>query len=813
MSSNQQQANINADNNNSQNVSGKSKGKQKKKGEKLDVDLFFANTTPNWASMMEDDSENEIIVPSQYNLPEAPKALVNEIDPTQIPTVPPFKVHLRNLHYELEKEDLEGLFRNLTIIDIQMIKDRTIRTAWIEFETKQDLVQALEFNNRSIRGRNISMSLDRGGGGSGDRYGDRRGRGGFGGRDNTSSDWRSRDTMPPKQVYPPPSVDSYDHAPRTGGYSGGGGGGNRGPRRYGDDDYAPPSSHRNDYGGGGYDDRGGDDRSGYDDRYGRRNDYGHRRGNDSGGNMGGGSGGGSNWRRNENRVAQQPEEPSNWRRDVPPPMHQQQDHSSYEQPRGGGRPLRYDDNNVSSRAMLPPRMASDHHQQQQQQSSYRNDETSGYNDDLYEPSPPSVRNSNQSIDPDMQQSSSRPLRNENTTNTTYENRRPINEQYYQSSDQFRSGNRNPPLMDHPGRERLSSTRSNVSNVDQHSTDDYSSSGGGSNVPATTAAPKERRPFINSSVLDALKKQAAETAQPAKVSNYSSIFGEAKPVDTTEKELEIEKKLLSSKQEAAAAVSATTNEESNKSNTEQPQDSTNDNGGDVSVPPASNVSVPSATTNDRPNRIEHRDYQNRDHRSSDQDSIPPRRRANGGIGSNRMGGGGGGGMRRDYDDRNNGALSDRRMGGGGGGNMRAPRGDYDRMGSGGGGNNAPRMRRDGPRGDSYINNSSGGGGGYNDRRRFGDRDRIGGRRGYGDDNVVAPRYQDRGPRIGSGGGGGYDNNRNRYNSGGSDYLEWSKDDRDSDSKQSFQQTNRITQISYASTNKFEHLGETDDHGSE
>ncbi|OTF74748.1 RNA-binding domain containing protein, partial [Euroglyphus maynei] len=240
---------------------------------------------------MEDDSENDIIVPSQYNLPEAPKALVNEIDPTQIPSAPPFKVHLRNLHYELEKEDLEGLFRNLTIVDIQMIKDRTVRTAWIEFETKQDLIQALDFNNRSVRGRNISMSLDRGGS---DRYGDRRGgRGGFGGRDNTSSDWRSRDSMPPKQVYPPPSVDSYDHAPRTG-YSGGS---NRGPRRYGDDDYQQQSSHRNDYGGGGggggggYDDR-GDDRSGYDDRYGRRNDYGHRRG---------GGGGGSDWRRNDNR--------------------------------------------------------------------------------------------------------------------------------------------------------------------------------------------------------------------------------------------------------------------------------------------------------------------------------------------------------------------------------------------------------------------------------------------------------------------------------------------------------------------------------
>ncbi|KAH9491274.1 Eukaryotic translation initiation factor 4B [Dermatophagoides farinae] len=763
-----QQAN-NADTNNSQNVSGKSKGKQKKKGEKLDVDLFFANTTTNWASIMEDDSENDIIPPSQYNLPDAPKALVNEIDPSQLPSVPPFKIHLRNLHYDLEKEDLEGLFKNLTVVDIQMIKDRTIRTAWVEFETKQDLIQALDLNNRAVRGRNISMSLDRGGS---DRYGsgDRRGRSGFGGRDNTSSDWRLRDTMPPKQV------------PKTGGY-----GGNRGPRRYGDDDggYAPPPSHRNDYSGGrsgGYDDR-GDDRSGYDDRYGRRNDYGHRRGNDSSGGMGGGDGG--NWRRNDKPQ----EEPSNWRREVPSiPHQQQQDHSSYDQPRGG-RSLRYDDNNVSSRAMLPPRMASD----QQQQSSYRNDDTSGYNDDLYS-TPLPTRTSNQSIDhhTDMQQPSSRALRNESSA--AYDQRRSINEQYYQSNDQSRSGHRNPPLMDHQPRERLSSTRSNVSNVEPHSTDDYNSSGGGAggSAPSTAAAPKERRKFVDTSVLDALRKQATETVQPARGSSYSSIFGEAKPVDTTEKELEIEKKLLSSKQAAIAATTAA-NEESDKS-TDQ-QESTNDVGGDVSAPAATaaiSVSSNNTASNDRPNRIDHREYQHRDHRSNDQDSIPPRRRANGGIGSNRMGGvGGGGGMRRDYDDRNNGALGDRRMGGG----MRGPRGDHDRDRMG---NNAPRMRRDGPRGDSYINNSSGGGG-YNDRRRFGDRDRIGGRRGYGDDNV-APRYQDRGPR--GGGGGGYDNDRNRYHSSGSDYHEWSND-RDLDSKQ----------ISYASTNKFEHLGETDDHGSE
>ncbi|OTF71395.1 hypothetical protein BLA29_009527, partial [Euroglyphus maynei] len=278
---------------------------------------------------------------------------------------------------------------------------------------------------------------------------------------------------------------------------------------------------------------------------------------------------------------------------------------------------------------------------QQQHSSYRNDETAGYNNDSYTQPP---RNSNQIIDPDIQQPSSRPLRNE----TTHENRR-SNEHFYQSNDQLRSGHRNPPLMDHPPRERLSSTRSNVSNVDPQSTDDYSSGA----VPATTAPAKERRPFINSSVLDALKKQAAEGAQPAKGSSYSSIFGEAKPVDTTEKELEIEKKLISSKQEAVAAA----NDESDKSNTEQ-QESTNDDGGDVSAPaPVPALSVSSTVNTDRPNRIDHRD-----HRSNDQDSIPPRRRANGGIGSNRMAGGGG--MRRDYDDRNNGALLDRRIGGGG-----------------------------------------------------------------------------------------------------------------------------------------------------
>lgn len=55
-------------------------------------------------------------------------------------------------------------------MDIQIFKDgRNYRQAHIEFETKKDLINAMNMKNKSIKGRMIFMSLynDRGSGGGG----------------------------------------------------------------------------------------------------------------------------------------------------------------------------------------------------------------------------------------------------------------------------------------------------------------------------------------------------------------------------------------------------------------------------------------------------------------------------------------------------------------------------------------------------------------------------------------------------------------------------------------------------------------------
>lgn len=92
----------------------KPKGKQKKKGEKLNIDQFIGK--PNWNTIMENDTENDdVIIPTNYTLPEGPKALQqNDIDLSLVPTEPPYRTVVRNL-YELEKEDLENHFRNLHV--------------------------------------------------------------------------------------------------------------------------------------------------------------------------------------------------------------------------------------------------------------------------------------------------------------------------------------------------------------------------------------------------------------------------------------------------------------------------------------------------------------------------------------------------------------------------------------------------------------------------------------------------------------------------------------------------------------------------
>lgn len=444
-------------------------------------------------------------------------------------------------------------------------------------------------------------------------------------------------------MYPPPSLDQYDAPQRS--YRNTRGPEDDGQWARGDGHYESP-----------YEDRSG----GY--RGHRMNDYGGgggRIGND------GGRGRSGNWNRDNDRMPSGSNEPEleNWRRGPPA----QQDP--------------YESRRIPPRAMPQSRM---------------NDTYS--NDDDYRHSQPQVIERRHDM---------------HDRRYDYDTRRGAGNDY-----EPRLGHRNPPLMDHPQRERLSSVRSNVSAGDQqqpvpHSLmDEYDRQpviGTGSNTnvspPQIPSSSSTQKHFINESVLGVLAKIGQVSESGPANSTYSKIFGEAKPVDTSKREMEIEKKIQTSIQDIVAQQPP------------PPQSSMReDSSGPVSGQPT-------------------RDYH--------QDSIPPRhaRRTNGSIGVS--GGGHRGPMpRRDHDYDRNGAL---------GGDRRGPRGPRD--GVGGGRNMRQDRRGDGGgyRGDYYND----------DRRRGYDRDRIGSGRRYGDDiGGSGSRY----------GGGGYDNDRNRYN----DYLD-GKDD--------------------------------------
>ncbi|KAI7696120.1 hypothetical protein SSS_02023 [Sarcoptes scabiei] len=526
MSSAQSSNNIAINNGSNPNTS--VKGKQKKKGEKLELDLKFANptTTPNWATMMDDDADDaDIIVTSNYNLPEAPKAISNDIDLSQIPSQPPFKIYLRNLHSSVEREELITHFANFRINNVQMTRDgRDQHSATVEFQTKEDLINACEMNNKSIRGRGYLISLNN------DRYGDRGDRRGVGRnnytRNNTPNDWRSRESGPPRQVFPPPSID-YDQSQYSRGYNRGNIGGSRPRYDRAEDDYPPL---RNEYTPrSGYDNR-------YEDRYNRsqRNDYHHS------GNQGQGQGRyGGNWNRNPPSHTDSQED--NWRRAPAQPPQQRDD---YESKRGPS--SRYED----TRAMMPPRVNQSH----------RDD---SYSSDQYK-----ARNRF-----DRQNESTYDRRNQYTDKNS-DDRQNVNYDYE------RPGHRNPPLSDYPTRERLASTRSNVSD---NQVDDYEKQTSGVTLSddsqtapqiaqSDSPAPKERRSLIDPEILKALVQQVSDDKPvPSTLSSYSSIFGQAKPVDTSKKELEIEKKLQDTKIEISNTLS--TNNNPTISNLEkQPKDS-------------------------------------------------------------------------------------------------------------------------------------------------------------------------------------------------------------------------------------------------
>ncbi|KAF2359935.1 RNA recognition motif domain [Trinorchestia longiramus] len=312
-------------------MSGKKGKKPKTKAKVLSLGEFLAaDVTPDStivSAPRHDDDEDgpsgnmPLVLPTCPRMARGPHVDLEKINPAG-----PFICHVANLPFEADESDVRRFFEPLEIKNLKLPMDREGARSkgygYVEFNTRANLIEALEKHEEILRNRKIRVDLpdmdgmsDRGGrdGGfrrdGGSRWGDRDGKGDDRGeRSQGISDWRS---APPSQGEGE-SRGGYDRGGfsdrERGGYSDRDRGGFSDRDRGSDKMYAPTGGR---YGGGGssrYDDdrRGGPSQSddgpwrrsgppastgGYDDRDRRGGGgYGDRRGGGFDDRRGGGFG-------------------------------------------------------------------------------------------------------------------------------------------------------------------------------------------------------------------------------------------------------------------------------------------------------------------------------------------------------------------------------------------------------------------------------------------------------------------------------------------------------------------------------------------
>lgn len=147
--------------------------KGKKKGEKkLSLHDFLATNAPPgqttsvakyvWADECEEDDDP---VRQIINLPTAPRS-ARMFDDDAIPQEGPFSAHVTNLPFDLNEEDIEEFFAEYNVIvkELRLPRDdkdpdRLRGFGHVEFETRDDLIDAIQIPDPLIRGRRIRIDL------------------------------------------------------------------------------------------------------------------------------------------------------------------------------------------------------------------------------------------------------------------------------------------------------------------------------------------------------------------------------------------------------------------------------------------------------------------------------------------------------------------------------------------------------------------------------------------------------------------------------------------------------------------------------
>jgi translation initiation factor 4B len=185
----------------------RSKKNKKAKGKVVSLQDFLATSTSagttqvpvkirSWADECEDD---EPVRTQLIQLPTAPRASRILNDDT-IPTVAPFIAFISNLPYEVNEDEIEEFFaeENIVIKTLSLPRDdnasgRLKGFGNIEFECREDLIDALSISNPTIRNRRIRINLPteqdgKSGGGRNRNYDNYNKSSG----DNDNTNWRER---------------------------------------------------------------------------------------------------------------------------------------------------------------------------------------------------------------------------------------------------------------------------------------------------------------------------------------------------------------------------------------------------------------------------------------------------------------------------------------------------------------------------------------------------------------------------------------------------------------------------------------------
>ncbi|CAK9299048.1 unnamed protein product [Gordionus sp. m RMFG-2023] len=131
----------------------------KKKPKKIPIEL--GTSVSSWAHEMEHNKIDSTHITYGCNtaktFPSAPRAAYENIeDFSHIPDKPPFRIQLKNLPYLIESSQIEKFFEKLKITELNL---GTKGIGQIEFNSRNDMIEAMKKNQDTLSGRTINIEV------------------------------------------------------------------------------------------------------------------------------------------------------------------------------------------------------------------------------------------------------------------------------------------------------------------------------------------------------------------------------------------------------------------------------------------------------------------------------------------------------------------------------------------------------------------------------------------------------------------------------------------------------------------------------